>query len=321
MHKSAPTALSQSHQDVLDFKTNYNLYLSGDPYENSTLSIEDAEWLLEASFNYDHMLENFTETDYGILHNNAETVSISTGVYEGTPTATSSSLFEVYDDLLTLSSNITNIAPMSDLEIETDENGNFVVSHAIARVYAMVPNLIEYPGAKSYSDYHFAVTQLSGPGGGGSSCPGTVGSDMAYEILQHNLRYAAGSNYFNSTGTSGYFYSINSYSYGTDAFDDDSYEGPLSQDYSLDIWGANQSINASSPANGEIDQCISDADMQDYESAMNDIADDHTLLSAQKAWEVKVDPVQTEYLNTSSGLVENWHHHRLSFRVGIKRSL
>ncbi len=319
--KTTPVALNQEHNEVLDFTTQYHLYLDDAPYSYPTLTVEDAEWILEASFNYEHMLVDFDDTDYGILHGDEDTTSLTTGRSGATITVSSAALFEAYDNLYTAASSVANIAPMSDVEISTNSSGDYILRFAVAQIYDLVPNLIEYPGALTYSEYHRAVGSWQGPGGQGSQpCLGVTSSKPAFEAIQHNLRYAAGSNYFATTGNSGYYYSVGDKVYGDDPFDGSSYTGPLGQDYTESIWGSHGSINSPSyPSTGEFDQCLSAATLQHYEAAMNVIEGDNTLLPAKKSWAVYLTPENKSYTDIN-GQLQTWHHHKLSFKTGILRT-
>ena len=61
MHKSSPTPLDRDWNDISDFKAAYQDYLGGGA-AFQTLSVDDAEWLLEAAFNEAHAVTGSVDT-------------------------------------------------------------------------------------------------------------------------------------------------------------------------------------------------------------------------------------------------------------------
>ena len=320
--KTVPISLSQQHEDVVALVDQYELYANQEVYDYPSLSIDDAEWIIEAVFNYKHVIENSPIAEYTIMHEDATPFAIngSTSI-EGTYYISSADLFAGFAALEELTADEVNLAPMSDIAIVGDGSGNFILRAGMARIMELGPPAVDFPSRKNYSAYHRAVgpNPIVGPGPGNPSlpCPGTTGSDGAHEILQHNLRIDITPTF---VVINGYYTSIRQETFGDNAFNPSSYTGFLSADYSLSIWGAHPSVNPLSTATGLGDECISQAEMQDYEAAIKDIFDIETPFHAKKVWEINVDYEHVTVYPPSAPSYD-WYFHKLSFKTGIFHSL
>lgn len=312
--KTAPVALTRDHQAVLDFKEQFDYYSAGSSYSYNTLTLEDAEWILEAAFNYEHMFLDFNLTDYEIGYSTANTLPLPTDQSGGLPVVLSSVLFNIYSDLLTIPVDST-IAPMTDIWIDLDESGDRRVSVSLA---TFKPT--EFNNRRAYSGDYLAFdcnphikTHHWCSAGSVNSCFPTQSPGWAWEILDYNLRFDHANPYLITSGNSGYYTSINKHTYGSDPFVWSSYVGPQGQDYSLKLHGTNQTINANSLADGYYNQCINNAQIQLYDQWMTQIINDH-INSTIEVFDVKVEAKESDNFN---GTIQNWTHHIFTFRTGV----
>ena len=311
MHKSSPTPLDRDAYDVTDFKAAYQDYLGGGA-TFQTLSIDDAEWLLEAALNEANQIYELPYASPAVKFNDVTPYVVSTATAEGGgDVVESDDLFTAFGSALTAAGAFSEVLPMSDLELVYDPgDDNFFVHIAVARLddrfrFGNSSSLV-YDGSFS--------SVFAGTGG---PIP-TLYCDKAitsHEALEHNLAL-----HFDPTAVSviaqpsgGYYVNITLHQFGTNLNDIDTYigRGPNYYDYAGYLWGdPNDGFS-----NGTVNQCIDednstpDPSMTEYEDGIkNTLIPQEKTLSLKKAYGLSVD------FNVRSS--DNWYHHQLRFRTG-----
>ncbi|WP_417608893.1 hypothetical protein [Owenweeksia hongkongensis] len=329
IRKSAPVPLTRNHAAVLNFKESYDDYVAGDSYSYNTLNIDDAEWILEAAFNYDHVIPDLSEIDdFGITYVDADDHVIPVGDYLSDFTVSSSDLFSIYSDLLGQVVSVSDMAPMSDFEINPINSSTARLTVRHASKAAPIDLYLQHTTPVAYDDYHRSW-ETSGNIKSDhwiSNAPtcGTpnVSSIWSWEALMVNLRASKTKFITNGSGSSPYWTNLVFHDYGNDPFlpisdPNCTYKGPSSQDYTLDIYGANPThVNGSSFADGHWAQCISKAQMQSLEASMADILDDHITNPDEGVMALTVKA--TEAHSTTSPAISNWTHHIFEFTTGTE---
>lgn len=332
IRKSAPVPLTRNHAAVLDFKEKYDDYVAGDSYSYNTLNIDDAEWILEAAFNYDHIIPDLYEIDdFGITYVDAEDLIIPVGDYLSDFTVSSSDLFSIYSDLLDQVVSVSDMAPMSDFEINpiNQSTARLTVRHASKA--APIDLYLQNTTPVVYDDYHRSletsdVIKSEHWEDNAPTCDPTgqsiVSNIWSWEALMINLRASKTKFITNGSGSSPYWTNLVFHDYGNDPFlpisdPNCTYKGPSSQDYTLGIYGANPTyVNGSSFADGHWAQCISKAQMQSLEASMADILDDHTTNPDEGVMALKVKAIKSHSI--TSPAINNWTHHIFEFTTGTE---
>ncbi len=329
VRKSAPVALDRDHDDVLEFKTQYDEYADGNSYAYNTLTMDDAQWILEAAFNYDHRVLDLSEIDdFGVTYVDKDDITLTVGDYQGGVTVTSAELFSAYSDLLDQVDSVSIMAPMSDFEIEPITSISAKIHVRQANRAAPINLFLQYTTPIAYDDYHRSWETSSNIKSNHwvQNAPycgtGNVSGIWSWEALMVNLRATKTIFILQSTGSSPYWHTVVPHKYGDDPFADvvnaNSYTGPASQDYSLDIYGAHPVlVNSSSFADGHWAQCISEGQMDDFEYNMADILDDHTTVTNSGITSLKLYAQAASYTGGSPA-ANNWTHHVFEFTTGIK---
>lgn len=327
VRKSAPVDLLRTHTDVLNFTEQYGLYASGGLYEYPTLTLDDAEWILEAAFNYAHAIQNPSEVEgLEISYEEADPLSFEVSEYEDQTTVNTTTLFGVYDQIMTQSASM-QLAPSSDFEIEPIEAGNAGIRRSYASLNPPIDPFRGYLTPLPYDDYQRSICTSSNIksqcwSGQAPYCNGgNVSNYFAWEQLTHNLRPAHIPPIWQSTGGS-YFHTLTTYKIGEDPFDDLEYLGPTGQDYSLDVYGASPlTVNSLSFADGHWQQCISNSQMQDFRSGMDGIIADHIALTPNSEVSyLAVEPHTDGFYDDGTGTIvhQKWAYHTFVLTVGIK---
>ena len=313
--KSTPVTLDRDMDDITDFKTAYADYEAGNPASFATLTLDDAEWLLEGAFNERHKLDASLENDViSVDYASVSSVSVDPATTaSGDLVLGSDELFAAFETALSNASGVSDMLPMSDLEIVA-VSGNFHLDIEVAvpydRWHVPEPEAIAYEG-------NFASVNA---GGGGPVPQYTCGNQYpSYYALEYNLALqldpAAVAIVSNSPGK--FYVNIKRHVFGDNPFTPGNYTGRNNNNYSGMIWGD----PTDGFSNGSPVQCIDDNNtnpnlpsMTEYENWMkNTIIPGQKTSSLLDAFNIKIDPASIPDPTQQS----LWSHHIFSFRTGF----
>ncbi|WP_417600487.1 hypothetical protein [Owenweeksia hongkongensis] len=309
--KSGYTSLSREKAEILAFKDAYQDHVDGEPATFQTLTVDDAEWLLEAALNEAHQVPGLADPGTASLSYTEETpfsVSTSTTV-DGDEVMISSSLFSAFGTLMTKANAYEDMLPMSDIEIILG-SGDFVLHGFMARL----DDRFRF-GNASAIPYNASFASVAAVVQSGPISTQTCGSTIpSFEALEHNLALAYDPAAVSIVSNSGGIYvNVKRHDFGNNL----SYvgRGPGNYDYSGYLWGD----PTDGFSNGSLTQCIdannttSDPSMTEYEDGIkNTLIPQEKEMSQRSVYGIEISPSIYTYPDASI-----WHHHVLKFRTAM----
>lgn len=318
--KSAPTALDRNFADIEYFHEQYGNYSEGETYSYPTLDVDDAEWILEAGLNYLYKIDDWTGVDeYQIEYLPADSTLTTLSDYMGSAVVNSADLFDLFDAIKTESEAYSDLGPLSDIEIymEGPSDARLVRSFGIINQAPVLFPPSKWPYTTDYHRSFMVTNNIKNRfwEGNAPNCGGSVGQN-SWEILNHNLKV---DRVYQVYPTPLMWVSINNYTYGVDPDEPADYVGPSNEDYSLDIYGAYPPIvNTNAIADGEYGQCLTSAQVQNFESTMGDIVDDHLSLTPNsQCLDLIINP-QEQGVYDGANIYPRWTHHEYTLKIGVK---
>ena len=306
MHKSSPTPLDRDWNDISDFKAAYQDYLGGGA-AFQTLSVDDAEWLLEAAFNETNQISSYSDSTLTVAYEEVTPYEIVTSL---SPTdediVESDELFAAFESALSSASGFSNMLPMSDLELIYDPgDDNFFVHLAVASLSDRwrLPAIAPYV----YSAFTGATVVSCG-----AQWPANWA--LAYNLSRYYDPAAIGT----VASQAGVYVNVNTHTFGDDPFDPSSYIGRNNNDYAGYIWGDPTdgfSTGVGTQCKDDVNS-TSDPSMTEYEYWMkNVIIPGEKTSSLKDAFGIDVIAGMTSNQNPNpTGPV--WEHHIFTFRTG-----
>lgn len=304
-----------THDNVVNFITQYGLYQDGDVTSHVDLSVSDAEWLLEAAFNYTNSFESDSEDEATEIEY-IEMDDITIPVSPESGQVLEEDLYNAFYTILASGATYSDIAPISDIEILPGDPSHTLTFRLanIKRIY----NTLD-PGV-AYTEDAFACRPVTnGPMGPRNTCgtsrPWNDPQYWGINMLNTNLGRT-----YDPRLKQGYHTDVITITNATDAFTASTYDGFLDpgNNCQLAVWGISPTINPASTANGEPDQCLTPSDLTDYENGIKSFVNYQTPAGLSRH-NVKLTHIKAP--NNFNSSFQQWSSHKLSYTWSVFKYL